>query len=405
MLSHPVYSISCCYSFKRTEDGEKQLPSIYPRLKRFQQYSRYDHSLEFADKRYPLIHVARFYPQKNPDPAHVDYPQWCRFALMQHKPWHGSVLSLWKKYCATPLTRVDDIPSDVFIKAWAEFAETTGHDIALRIKSYRDEVSCERDSSTLGTFIDSSFLENELLSNWFCAADMIQCDADSGVREQLKNPEGWREIRRKATECFKKLGPNAIDDAIRFVSKNRKEGNAAPRPVPFVDPKTDLDKDQRNAWILIQMALTDSLPPNADGTDRQLLMHVCGDAGCGKSHLIHCLMTDPEFFKRGRVVTPTGTSAVQLGGNATTAHSKLYLPIGDKRTTLDMEAMRRLELEWPEGVRVLLIDEKGMLAQVLLAWIDIRLRALFDGDKPFGGIHVILLGDFQQLDPVQARGL
>ena len=168
---------SYCYSFKRTEDGEKQLLSIYPRLKRFQQYSRYDHSLEFADKRYPLIHVARFYPQKNPDPAHVDYPQWCRFALMQHKPWHGSVLSLWKNYCTTSPSKIDDIPSDVFIKAWEEFAETVGHDIALRIKSYRDEVSCERDSSTLGTFIDSSFLENELLSNWFSTAEMIQCDA------------------------------------------------------------------------------------------------------------------------------------------------------------------------------------------------------------------------------------
>lgn len=201
------------------------------------------------------------------------------------------------------------------------------------------------------------------------------------------------------------MGPNVIDDAIRFVKKNRREGNAAPRPVPFVNPKHDLDDDQRNAWVLIQMALTDSLPPNEDGSARQLLMHVCGDAGCGKSHLVHCLMNDPEFFKRGRVVTPTGTSAVQLGGNAETAHSKLHLPIGDSRTTLDMEAMRRLELMWPEGVRVLIIDEKGMLAQVLLAWIDIRLRALFDADKPFGGIHVILLGDFQQLDPVQERAL
>jgi hypothetical protein len=67
--------------------------------------------------------------------------------------------------------------------------------------------------------------------------------------------------------------------------------------------------------------------------------------------------------------------------------------------------MARLELDWPDGVRVLIIDEKGMLAQVLLAWIDIRLRTLFDSDKPFGDIHVILLGDFQQLDPVQARTL
>ena len=117
----------------------------------------------------------------------------------------------------------------------------------MRIKSYRDEVSCESDKSTLGTFIDNSFLENELLSNWLSAADMLPCDADSEVREQLKNPPEWREIRRKATERFKKLSPTAIDDAIRFVSKNKREGNVTPRPVPFVHPKNDLDKDQRNA--------------------------------------------------------------------------------------------------------------------------------------------------------------
>ena len=56
-------------------------------------------------------------------------------------------------------------------------------------------------------------------------------------------------------------------------------------------------------------------------------------------------------------------------------------------------------------MRLLIIDEKGMFAQVLLAWIDICLRALFDADKPFGGIHVILFGDYQQLDPVKAHAL
>jgi hypothetical protein len=46
-----------------------------------------------------------------------------------------------------------------------------------------------------------------------------------------------------------------------------------------------------------------------------------------------------------------------------------------------------------------------MFAQVLLKWMDIRLRALFDPDKPFGGIHLILCGDYKQLGPVLARSL
>ena len=56
-------------------------------------------------------------------------------------------------------------------------------------------------------------------------------------------------------------------------------------------------------------------------------------------------------------------------------------------------------------MRLLIIDEKGMLAQVLLIWIGIRLRTLFDENLQFGGIHVMLLGDYQQLDSVQERTL
>ena len=109
---------SYCKSFKKNSDGDGQKLFIYPRAKRFHQYSHIDRVLGFADKRYPLIHVARFYPQKNPDPAHPTYPQWCRFALMQHKPWDTDVLRLWNEYMDTKPTKIEDIPADVFEQAW-----------------------------------------------------------------------------------------------------------------------------------------------------------------------------------------------------------------------------------------------------------------------------------------------
>ena len=67
------------------------------------------------------------------------------------------------------------------------------------------------------------------------------------------------------------MGENVIDDALRFLAKNRKEGKTCPRPVPCVHPRDDLDDDQRLVWILTQMAMSDSLPPNDDDSDRQLL--------------------------------------------------------------------------------------------------------------------------------------
>ena len=35
-----------------------------------------------------------------------------------------------------------------------------------------------------------------------------------------------------------------------------------------------------------------------------------------------------------------------------------------------------------------------MLNPVMLALIDLRLRQCFDDDKPFGGLHIVLLGEF-----------
>ena len=41
-----------------------------------------------------------------------------------------------------------------------------------------------------------------------------------------------------------------------------------------------------------------------------------------------------------------------------------------------------------------------MLNSVMLALIDLRLRQCFDPQKPFGGLHVILLGDMFQFPPI-----
>jgi len=56
------------------------------------------------------------------------------------------------------------------------------------------------------------------------------------------------------------------------------------------------------------------------------------------------------------------------------------------------------------GVRVIIIDEKSMLSQEQLGWLDMRLKAA-QPDKTkklmdFGGYHVFFFGDFRQIQPV-----
>ena len=55
-----------------------------------------------------------------------------------------------------------------------------------------------------------------------------------------------------------------------------------------------------------------------------------------------------------------------------------------------------------KDMRILIIDEKSMLGQSVLYMIDQRLKEIFpmNADMDFGGISIILIGDWKQLPPV-----
>jgi hypothetical protein len=49
-----------------------------------------------------------------------------------------------------------------------------------------------------------------------------------------------------------------------------------------------------------------------------------------------------------------------------------------------------------KNIHYLILDEKSMIGQVHLAWIDRQLRQIFPrfSDEYFGGLSVLLVGDF-----------
>ena len=130
--------------------------------------------------------------------------------------------------------------------------------------------------------------------------------------------------------------------------------------------------------------------------DRAPLIFVSGRAGTGKSRLIEYLRGLPDG-ERQVVVAPTGVSALAL--KASTIHAMFRLPIG----VIDAESLR---LDDPPAgpllrkMSRLVIDEVGMVRADLLDGIDVRLQAARADDRPFGGVQVVLVGDFLQLPPV-----
>lgn len=52
------------------------------------------------------------------------------------------------------------------------------------------------------------------------------------------------------------------------------------------------------------------------------------------------------------------------------------------------------------GLKMLIIDEISFVGRKTFSYVDDRLREILGIDQPFGGVHVIAVGDFNQLSPV-----
>ena len=132
---------------------------------------------------------------------------------------------------------------------------------------------------------------------------------------------------------------------------------------------------------------------------------VTGAAGSGKTHLLN------EYIRYLRehgasigITASTGIAATHMGGQ--TIHSWSGLGIKDALTPYDLEALEEKSYLWKrfEEAHILIIDEVSMLHHFRLDLVDQIARFFKRSDKPFGGMQVILCGDFFQLPPVSRSG-
>ncbi len=130
---------------------------------------------------------------------------------------------------------------------------------------------------------------------------------------------------------------------------------------------------------------------------------ITGPGGCGKSTTIKEII---KYYKRKNinigVTSSTGISASLING--TTLHSFLQIGLGTKTYTELYEKLKyksnQKDYKKLKNLQVLIIDEISMIDDKLFTKIAAYLSLIKEIKKPFGGIQLILCGDFYQLPPV-----
>lgn len=128
---------------------------------------------------------------------------------------------------------------------------------------------------------------------------------------------------------------------------------------------------------------------------RDPIVLLTGRAGTGKSWFIRRLIQE-DRHRPQVLLAPTGLAAMNIGGQ--TVHSFFGFPprpllgFKEKPNWFFTQNARRLSR--------IVVDEVSMLRADTLDAMDAHLRAARRSVKPFGGVQMLLVGDFYQLPPV-----
>lgn len=253
---------------------------------------------------------------------------------------------------------------------------------------------------------------------------------------QMPNEEVQRRIKEKNTNLLNDLLSQAIKPSITLSDVLKKEDhkeinrvtsvqkvdppvNQTPIAIPKTvevkqqEYKSDSEMFDTKQNMLVTLAsikynnevdLSDLSEGQKRTIDAVLLgknILLTGPAGTGKSHTIQRIKEIFQKMKRSVSITATtGISALLINGN--TIHSWSGIGIcGTKETALNRVMTYKGPQDRIKSANLLIIDEVSMLSALQLDILDHVFKYVRQSTLPFGGIQIILSGDFYQLSPVK----
>ena len=130
-----------------------------------------------------------------------------------------------------------------------------------------------------------------------------------------------------------------------------------------------------------------------------------GSAGSGKTYTLNQYI---DYLRARRVpvavTASTGIAATHMNG--TTIHSWSGIGIKDELSDRDLTNLSRKQFlaDRLKDTAVLIIDEISMLHAKQINLVSQVLKHVRKNDKAFGGIQVVVAGDFFQLPPIGSKG-
>lgn len=133
---------------------------------------------------------------------------------------------------------------------------------------------------------------------------------------------------------------------------------------------------------------------------RNIFISGCG--GVGKSWMLNMIK---QKYNKFCITSSTGVSALLIGG--ITFHSMSGIGLG--RDTVDdyVQKIRynAKQFKYIKALEGIILDECSMLGASYFEKVDSVFRKIRGVNEPFGGIQMIISGDFFQLPPVQDKYL
>jgi len=126
-----------------------------------------------------------------------------------------------------------------------------------------------------------------------------------------------------------------------------------------------------------------------------------GEPGSGKTHTVNRYVA----YLREKGIEPaitasTGIAATHIGGMTIHSWSGIGIKTALNKRDLDKIVSNKRVAVRLRNTKVLIVDEISMLAPETLSMVDVACKNIKNSNELFGGMQVVLVGDFFQLPPI-----